>query len=139
MKTPIELNCEFAEKIELDPRNTHLQKYGLDYSYLTFSWDNILREETSEIGAALAQKDDVEVLDGAFDTAIVALNIAYKLLRMKGFEPEKAAKRTEEGFKRVCENNLTKLNANGKPEFNKEGKAVKPQGYKIVELADLLK
>lgn len=139
MKTPIELNCEFAEKIELDPRNSYLQKYGLDYGYLTYSWDNILREETSEIGAAIAQKDDVEILDGAFDTAVVALNLAYKLLRMKGFDHKEASKRTEEGFKRVCENNLTKLNANGKPEFNEEGKAVKPTGYKSVELGDLLK
>ena len=138
MKTTIELNCEFSNSLELDPRNPYLQKYGLDYGYLTYSWDKILREETTEIGRAIAEKNDVEIIDGAFDTAVVALNIAYKAFRMKGFGHEEAAAKTEEGFKRVCLNNLTKLNENGKPEFNEQGKVIKPEGYKKVELQDLL-
>lgn len=138
MKTTIELNCEFSNSLELDPRNPYLQKYGLDYGYLTYSWDKILREETTEIGRAIAEKNDVEIIDGAFDTAVVALNIAYKAFRMKGFGHEEAAAKTEEGFRRVCLNNLTKLNENGKPEFNEQGKVIKPEGYKKVELQDLL-
>lgn len=135
----IKLNCEFAQKFELYPTNPYLMsKGGLTYNYLTYCWDKILREEVIEIGVAIAARDDVEIIDGAFDSAVVALNIAYKTFVMKGFDHEEAVKRTEEGFKRVCENNLTKLNDVGRPEFNEEGKVQKPEGFKPVVLDDLL-
>ena len=135
----IKLNCEIAEKFELYPTNPYLMsKGGLTYNYLIYCWDTILREEVIEIGVAIGAKNDVEILDGALDSAVVALNIAYKLFVMKGFDHDEAVKRTEEGFRRVCENNLTKLNESGRPEFNEGGKVIKPEGFKSVVLTDLL-
>lgn len=43
-----------------------------------------------------------------------------------------------EAFNRVHENNMSKLGPDGKPIYNAVGKVIKPEGFKPVELQDLL-
>jgi hypothetical protein len=125
-------NAEFSHKLEL-------AKKEVSWEYLDFSFDNLLREEFNELGAALKDKDEVEILDGAFDVSVIALNIAYKLFRMKGLNHEEAALRTEEGFHRVLDSNLSKLHPDGTVKYREDGKVLKPETFRAPVFEDLLK
>jgi hypothetical protein len=125
-------NAEFSDKLELS-RNT------VTWDYLGFSFDNLLREEFNELGDAIKDKDEVELLDGAFDVSVIALNIAYKLFRMKGCSHEEAQLKTEEGFHRVLDSNLSKLHPDGTVKFRDDGKVMKPETFRAPVFEDLLK
>lgn len=127
----IEKNTFFCDKLEL-VRNE------LSWDYLDFSYSNLLQEEFNELGAAIKSKDEVETLDGAFDVSVIALNIAYKLLRKKGFNHQEALARTEEGFHRVLDSNLSKLQADGSVLFREDGKVMKPATFKAPDFSDIL-
>ncbi len=124
-------NAEFSDKLEL-ARNK------VTWEYLEFSYSNLLQEEFNELGAALKEKDEVEVLDGAFDVSVIALNIAYKLFRQKGCNHEEAKLKTEEGFHRVLDSNLSKLHPDGTVKFREDGKVMKPETFKPPVFDDLL-
>jgi predicted HAD superfamily Cof-like phosphohydrolase len=124
-------NTEFCEKLELirnDP----------NWDYINFSYKNLLQEEFDELGEAIEAKDEVETLDGAYDVSVIALNIAYKLFRMKGLNHDEAKKRTEEGFHRVLDSNLSKLQPDGTVKFRDDGKVMKPETFKAPFFEDLL-
>jgi predicted HAD superfamily Cof-like phosphohydrolase len=125
-------NTQFCDKLEL-------AKNSPDWDYLSFSYDNLLREEFEELGQALKEKDETETLDGAYDVSVIALNIAYKLFRMKGLSHEDALTRTEEGFHRVLDSNLSKLHPDGSVKFREDGKVMKPETFKPPFFDDLLK
>ena len=104
----LEKNMEFSEKFEI-PNNK------LDYDYLEFSaGQSMLSEEVRELKEAIKLKDDVEILDGAIDVAVIALNIAYKLFRMKGYNPTVATIKSKEAFKEVIDSNMSKLTKDGR-------------------------
>ena len=124
-------NSEFCDKLELF-------KNSPDWSYLEFSFDNLLREEFEELQQAIANKDEVETLDGAYDVSVIALNIAYKLFRMKGLDHAEAVRRTEEGFNRVLDSNLSKLHPDGSVKFREDGKVLKPETFQAPHFDDLL-
>ncbi len=124
-------NAEFCDKLEL-VRN------AVTWDYLGFSYGNLLQEEFNELGAAIKEKDEVETLDGAFDVSVIALNIAYKLFRMKGNSHEDALALTEEGFHRVLDSNLSKLHPDGTVKFREDGKVMKPETFKAPNFDDLL-
>jgi hypothetical protein len=128
----INKNAEFCDKLEL-VRNK------LSWEYLGFSFSNLLQEEFNELGAAIKDQDEIETLDGAFDVSVIALNIAYKFFRMKGFSHEDALLRTEEGFHRVLDSNLSKLHPDGTVKFREDGKVLKPETFKAPVFDDLLK
>jgi len=125
-------NAEFSDKLEL-ARNT------VTWEYLGFSHNNLLAEEFNELGTAIKEQDEVETLDGAFDVSVIALNIAYKLFRMKGCSHDEALTRTEEGFHRVLDSNLSKLHPDGSVKFREDGKVMKPETFKPPFFDDLLK
>jgi hypothetical protein len=124
-------NAEFSDKLELS-RNK------VTWDYLWFSYDNLLREEFNELGAAIKEKDEIELLDGAFDVSVIALNIAYKLFRQKGCSHEEAKLKTEEGFHRVLDSNLSKLHPDGTVKFREDGKVMKPETFRSPVFDDLL-
>lgn len=130
--TVVAKNAEFSDKLEL-ARNK------VTWDYLQFSYGNLLQEEFNELGAAIKEKDEVETLDGAFDVSVIALNIAYKLFRMKGCSHEEAQKRTEDGFHRVLDSNLSKLHPDGTVKFREDGKVMKPETFRAPNFDDLLK
>lgn len=130
--TVIEKNTEFSAKLEL-------VKNEVTWDYLEFSYANLLQEEFNELGAAIKEKDEIETLDGAYDVSVIALNIAYKLFRMKGFDHEEAKVKTEEGFHRVLDSNLSKLHPDGTVKFREDGKVMKPETFKPPLFDDLLK
>ncbi len=125
-------NAEFSHKLEL-VRNQP------SWDYINFSFDNLLREEFNELGDAIKEKDEIETLDGAFDVSVIALNIAYKLFRMKGFSHEEAVAKTEDGFHRVLDSNLSKLHPDGTVKYREDGKVLKPSTFFSPEFEDLLK
>ncbi|HCR85924.1 MAG TPA: hypothetical protein DIV86_04530 [Alphaproteobacteria bacterium] len=124
-------NTEFCDKLEL-VRNKS------DWGYLEFSFNNLLNEEFNELGEAIKTKDEIETLDGAYDVSVIALNIAYKLFRMKGLSHEDAKARTEEGFHRVLDSNLSKLHPDGTVKFREDGKVMKPETFKAPVFDDLI-
>ena len=130
-QTVVGKNAEFCDKLEL-VRNK------VDWNYLGFSYSNLLQEEFNELGDAIVAKDEIETLDGAFDVSVIALNIAYKLFRMKGCDHDEAKKRTEEGFHRVLDSNLSKLHPDGTVKFRDDGKVMKPETFKAPIFDDLL-
>lgn len=125
-------NAVFSDKLEL-ARNE------VTWEYLKFSHNNLLREEFEELGNAIEEHDEIETLDGAFDVSVIALNIAYKLFRKKGLSHEEAVKRTEEGFHRVLDSNLSKLQPDGSALFREDGKVMKPESFEPPHFDDLLK
>ncbi len=124
-------NAEFSHKLEL-------VKNKPSWDYINFSFDNLLREEFNELGDAIKEKDEIETLDGAFDVSVIALNIAYKLFRMKGFSHEEAVAKTEDGFHRVLDSNLSKLHPDGTVKYREDGKVLKPATFFSPEFEDLL-
>jgi hypothetical protein len=93
-----------------------------------------LLEEVFEIKVASNNSDLEEairkalVLDGCVDALVVLLQIIIA----NGLHGV-----IETAFDRVVENNLSKF-PNGKGTYNKEGKLMKPEGFKPVVLIDLV-
>jgi len=112
---------------------------------------DLIQEEYLETVDAFDNEDRVEVLDGAIDMWVVVSGLLQKLEAM-GYN-------VEEALKRVTDNNLSKFpstannaenswNGDYTPHFNKKhqvlvlkdknGKVRKPDGYKPVNLSDLV-
>lgn len=130
MSKLIEMNCKFSEELELHPDNPK----DLNWNYIKYSCDNLLKEEFLELQEAIYKCDKPEVLDGAFDVAVVALNIAYKLFRLTGDMPVDACYKVEEGFRRVLESNLSKLPVT----FSEDGKVKKGDNFFKPNFEDLI-
>ncbi len=132
IQSHVSKNAEFSHKLEL-------AKNAPTWEYINFSVDNLLREEFNELSDAIKEKDEIEVLDGAFDVSVIALNIAYKLFRLKGFTHEQAVAKTEDGFHRVLDSNLSKLHPDGTVKYREDGKVLKPSTFFSPVFEDLLK
>lgn len=129
----IEKNTLFSHRCELKDGEKEV-----DWGTLEFAVDDkMLKEEYLELFNAVIDKDEVNVLDGAYDVSVIALNIAYKLFRMKGFNHEQATIKTELGFHRVLDSNLSKIKPDGTVEYNGD-KVAKPSTYFKPKLDDLL-
>ncbi len=126
----LKANNLFCELFEFSPNNPNLERYKEHpYEMLQFSCDNLLQEEFDELHDAILNKNDVEIIDGAIDCAVIALNIAYKLFRLKGFESGEAYTRTYNSFGEVIKSNLSKVNDKGEASFNESGKVIKGSSY----------
>jgi predicted HAD superfamily Cof-like phosphohydrolase len=88
----------------------------------------LIAEETAELANALVAEDDVAVLDALLDIRYVAdgTTVAYGMHEI-----------FDEGFNRVHDSNLSKLDENGQPIFDASGKVCKGPNYKKVDLRDL--
>lgn len=125
----IRLNTIFSDKLELAANNPILQSLTDPYDVVEFSYANLLLEEVEELRIALKEKNDVEILDGALDVAVVSLNIAYKLFRSKGLSDYESYHRTQLSFAEVIKSNLSKINIKGEVVFATDGKVLKPNSY----------
>ena len=90
---------------------------------------HLLSEENKEYMVAAIQDNKVEILDALVDMAYVL----FGTINAHGMQKEFV-----EGFRIVHENNLTKIQENGKVIKNADGKVLKPQGYKKVDLSNLI-
>lgn len=134
----IRLNTIFVDKVELAQNNPIVTNLSNLEEIIEFSFHNLLLEEVDELRIGLKDKSDIEILDGALDVAVVALNIAYKLFRSKGLPDYEAYYRTNLAFGEVIRSNLSKINAKGEVVFAPNGKVVKPMNYVRPELEQYL-
>ena len=89
-----------------------------------------MSEENREYMVAGIQEDKVEILDALIDQAYVL----FGTINAHGMQKEFV-----DGFRLVNENNMTKVQENGKVLKDASGKVLKPQGYKKVDLSNLIK
>lgn len=88
----------------------------------------LLQEEVDELQTSLEHKDQIESLDAIIDILYIVLGTAQELGVLD---------KLEDAWTLVHENNLTKLDADGKVHKNEYGKVIKPKGYKPVDLSVL--
>jgi predicted HAD superfamily Cof-like phosphohydrolase len=91
---------------------------------------HLMSEENREYMVAGIQEDKVEILDALIDQAYVL----FGTINAHGMQKEFI-----EGFRLVHENNMTKVQENGKVLKDASGKVLKPQGYQKVDLRQLIK
>lgn len=90
---------------------------------------NLMSEENREYFVACLQDNKVEILDALIDMAY----ILFGTVASHGMTEEFI-----KGFKLVHENNMTKVQEDGKVMKNPDGKVLKPLGYTPVNLKGLL-
>jgi hypothetical protein len=78
-----------------------------------------------------------EIIDGALDTAYVAINLVTKALLSKGLKKEKVKSVLLELFHEVANSNLAKKKPDGTVDL-KDGKIQKPEGWSKPELGKIL-
>lgn len=137
MTDPI-ISNDFISKMTRFARDLELQDTDLTYQTLDTSVYCYLHEEYCELEKATGAEDDIEILDGAGDVAFIALNIIYKWGRLKGKSHGEASNLVSEVMNRICDSNLTKILPDGSVLRNDEGKVLKPDSFKPVDLKDLV-
>jgi predicted HAD superfamily Cof-like phosphohydrolase len=90
---------------------------------------NLMSEENREYLVACLQDDKIEILDALIDMSY----ILFGTIASHGMTEEFI-----KGFTLVHENNMTKVQSDGKVLKNPEGKILKPEGYKPVDLSSLI-
>jgi predicted HAD superfamily Cof-like phosphohydrolase len=89
----------------------------------------LIEEEHTELKQALADNDDVEVLDALIDILVVTIGAIHSA----GWDAEGA-------WKEVMATNFAKIDKEtGKVRKREDGKVLKPVGWKAPELAPFLK
>lgn len=91
---------------------------------------NLGKEELDEYIVAAGEEDLVEVLDALADQ----LYIIFGTICKHGLQNH-----IEKAFDLVHENNMSKLGPDGEAIIREDGKIIKPEGFKKVELKDVLK
>ena len=124
MKKQLEQVFEFnklgGQDVGESPRWINVDAFDLQY--------NLIKEELGELSEAYDQRDGVEVLDALIDLQYVLLGLVCRV----GFQKEFI-----EGFQMVHDNNMTKVKdeeGNIIVNFREDGKILKPDGYKKVDL-----
>ena len=90
----------------------------------------LMAEENKEYFTACINKDKVEILDACVDM----LYILAGTINSNGLQ-----ELIEHGFNLVHLNNMTKVGSDGKVLRNPNGKILKPEGFKPVNLKQLFK
>lgn len=124
MKKQLEQVFEFnklgGQNVSDTPRWINVNHFDLQYG--------LILEELSELSEAYDKKDGVEVLDALVDIQYVLLGMVNRLGLSKEFV---------EAFETVHINNMTKVKdseGNIIVKFREDGKILKPEGYKKVDL-----
>jgi predicted HAD superfamily Cof-like phosphohydrolase len=110
------------------------QEQGTEPKFLS-NKETVLRhslglEELNEYLDAAANEDMIEVLDALADQ----LYILFGTICKHGLQNHITA-----AFELVHQNNMAKLGPDGEPILRADGKIIKPEGFKKVELKDVLK
>jgi predicted HAD superfamily Cof-like phosphohydrolase len=101
-------------------------KYNLDQFTM---YVDLITEEVTELGQALADANDVEVLDALIDILVVTIGAAHSM----GADVEGA-------WREVMRTNFDKIDKEtGKVRKREDGKVLKPLGWKPPELEPFLK
>ena len=79
---------------------------------------NLIKEELDELKVALNNKDLIEVADALTDILYVTYGAGHAF----GIDLDKC-------FEEVQKSNMSKLNLNGKPIYNQDGKVMKGPNY----------
>ena len=111
-----------------------------------YTWEQLddtvymyLEEEMTELKEALRARDLVEILDGAGDVAFIALNVIYKLGRLRGLSHGNAKALIGKVMNEISDSNLTKMTEDGKVLRDEDtGKVLKPEGYRKPDLEGLV-
>lgn len=127
----IKKNTEFSNKCELRGRSVTWNDMKFCVS------DVMLKEELSELEQAINNKDYHEIIDGACDVAVIALNTCYKMFRLLGLDHQDATERTQKAFNIVCDSNLSKICKDGTI-IIKDGKVKKPTTFVAPDFSELL-
>ena len=109
------------QEVKLKPSNVDDKVSSLRY--------NLMSEENKEYFIACLQDNKVEILDALIDMAYVL----FGTVAAHGMTDEFI-----NGFTLVHENNMTKVQSDGKVLKNPDGKILKPTGYTPVNLKELL-
>lgn len=130
---------DWISKMTQFSRDLELKDQELSYETIDISIREYLDEEYKELDSASALQNDKEILDGAGDVAFIALNIIYKLGRLKGKSHEEATNLVREVMNRICDSNLTKLLPDGSVLRDEDtGKILKPGTFDPVNLGGLV-
>ena len=101
---------------------------GLSNDKINFLRISLINEELEELKAAISNNDIVEVADALTDILYVTYGAGHSF----GIDLDKC-------FNEVQESNMSKLNANGKPIYNEQGKVMKGPKYFKPDLTKFLK
>ena len=88
---------------------------------------DLIKEELDELKVALDNKDFLEVADALTDILYVAYGAGHAF----GIDLDKC-------FQEVQDSNMSKLDINGKPIYNEDGKVMKGPGYFKPDLKKIL-
>ena len=89
---------------------------------------DLIREELEELGQAIKDKDIKEVADALTDILYVTYGAGHAF----GIDLDKC-------FEEVQSSNMSKLDTNGKPIYNKSGKVMKGPNYFKPDLSKFIK
>lgn len=124
MKKQLEQVFEFnklgGNDVSENPRWINVDAFDLQY--------NLIKEELQELSEAYDNKNGVEVLDALVDIQYVLLGMVCRLGMGQEFL---------DAFQVVHDNNMTKVkdkDGNVIVKFREDGKILKPDGYKKVDL-----
>lgn len=125
IKNAIEKVSEFMEACSQEVKNraSNVEDKTASLRY------NLMSEENREYFVACLQDNKVEILDALIDMAY----ILFGTVASHGMTEEFI-----KGFELVHQNNMTKVQEDGKVLKNPEGKVLKPTGYTPVNLKSLL-
>lgn len=133
MVQAMQLLAKFSEAEDANPSSS-----------VNFAYEELLETETALTKYSNARSGEEnatiidEIIDGWADLAFVALSGMRKTY--KAYSKGDASRKVEESFKRVCEANFAKLDKKtGEFLKNKDGKIVKPDGWKPPSHIDLIK
>ena len=125
MEEQIKMVYEFHQKFKQSQSDTPV--------FLS-SKESVLRhllgkEELDEYIIAVGEEDMIEILDSLADQ----LYILFGTICKHGLQNH-----IVQAFELVHQNNMSKLGPDGNPILREDGKIIKPQGFKKVELKDIL-
>lgn len=87
------------------------------------------KEELDEYIVAVGEENMIEILDSLADQLYILFGTICKHGLQNHIIP---------AFELVHQNNMSKLGPDGNPILREDGKIIKPQGFKKVELKDIL-
>lgn len=134
MDNLIKQNCDFSNELELHPDNPYIQKFGISDEYIgkSIKGDRFLLGSVKKLIDAYNVGNRQEMLDRAMDSAVTALNVAYKMMRQEGRSHDEATQFTQAAFEFKVKNNMSKVE-NGKPLFDADGNIVKPNSFRELD------
>ena len=126
MEKQIQMVSDFHQKFKQSQSDTPVLLSNKE-SMLRYA---LGKEELDEYIMAVGEEDLIEILDALADQLYILFGTICKHGLQKHIGP---------AFELVHSNNMSKLGPDGNPILREDGKIIKPEGFKKVELKDILK